>query len=383
MKSEPSLLVAASPSKPKSARYDASEATAAPPRPTWLKGAPDESISKWTAKQNRKHELKLDSKLFAKVEAAELADVKQEESSFDAFRVDSKKWESGSSAAGPSRLQGQTAPNDQIQDQKRRDEEALTIIENLEPGPKKLRAGEWKTAEPNSGIRLKSRILSHEQVQANLEARYFLTPSVLYSIIRLARNRQHYDVPVDGDWVTIAVVCGVKNSTTKGKESRNEEDDDDDDDDEDSKEKKKKPSESGPRGKVFYNGTQVSNKPMENHGRAKSFASIKLCALPPRQDGKLVGAGGDALLNMLLFSADGETKDHQTSAIKYRGGSGGAYEKHWKLTVGTVIGIISPKVLKPYGVSSIATSARRWLTSSCAGQGSTRSNAQSARYHAQ
>lgn len=355
--SQSGVLVSASPSKPKSTRYDDATAIIAPPRPSWMKGTAE---SNWTANSNKKQELKLDSKLVAAVKVEEHSNMMDEEAPFDAFRVASThatpSLGESPSTAGPSRRSQATEIEDPAQAQRKRDEEALTIIEKLELGPKEFRGGncEWKTVEPNSGIRLRSRSLEHTQVQANMEARYYLSPSVIYSIIRLGRNRQHFDVPVEGDWVTIAVVCGVKNSRTKDKKEREEDEDVDASEDEAKKQAKEKRAQqdNGPRGKVFYNGAQMSNKPMENHGRAKAFANVRLCALPPRKNGELVTAGGDAMLNMLLFSADGETKDHRTGAVKYRGGSGGAYEKYWKLSVGTVIGVVSPKVLRPYGVST-------------------------------
>lgn len=235
-----------------------------------------------------------------------------------------------------------------------RDQDAMTIIETLELGPKDhgCHSTEWEKVEPNSGIRLRSRTLEHEVVQAHLSQRYYLPPSLLYSVMRLSRDRQTFEVPVEGDWVTIAVVCHVKSDgLTKGRpekqpeERRNEP--------EDTKEFDPNPRPPPPpRGRVFYNGTQTSNQPMENHGGSKHFASIKLCALPSRsKNGAIEQAGGDAMLNLMLFAADGEVKDPVTGQTVYRGGSGGAYEKYWKLTVGTVVGLVSPKLMKPYGVS--------------------------------
>jgi hypothetical protein len=59
------------------------------------------------------------------------------------------------------------------------------------------------------------------------------------------------------------------------------------------------------------------------------------------------------LLTLLLFEAESESRSKKgdTIARHYRGGSGGAYEKWWKLDVGSVIGVVAPKVLKPWGVS--------------------------------
>jgi hypothetical protein len=44
-------------------------------------------------------------------------------------------------------------------------------------------------------------------MQEYLRARYYLPPSRLYSAVRLLPDKHGYDVPVAGDWVTIAVVA--------------------------------------------------------------------------------------------------------------------------------------------------------------------------------
>ena len=50
-------------------------------------------------------------------------------------------------------------------------------------------------------------MLPHNALQDHLYGRYFLPPSLLYSVVRLLPNKQAYEVPVDADWVTIAVVA--------------------------------------------------------------------------------------------------------------------------------------------------------------------------------
>jgi minichromosome maintenance protein 10 len=60
--------------------------------------------------------------------------------------------------------------------------------------------------------------MAHSAVQDFLYGRYYLTPTLLYSVIRLSRDGATFDLPVDGDWLTIAVVAErgeVKISGTK------------------------------------------------------------------------------------------------------------------------------------------------------------------------
>jgi hypothetical protein len=58
-----------------------------------------------------------------------------------------------------------------------------------------------------------SRKLPYEDLQAYMTGRYYISPSKLYSIVRAypgvgtGARGQVYDVPVVGDWVTIAVVA--------------------------------------------------------------------------------------------------------------------------------------------------------------------------------
>ncbi len=40
-----------------------------------------------------------------------------------------------------------------------------------------------------------------------MTARYYLSPSRLYSMVHLRADKQGYDVPLFGDWVTIAVIA--------------------------------------------------------------------------------------------------------------------------------------------------------------------------------
>jgi minichromosome maintenance protein 10 len=60
---------------------------------------------------------------------------------------------------------------------------------------------------------------------------------------------------------------------------------------------------------------------------------------------------GDAMLQLLLFEADARLHGVQDGDQRYRGGSGGAYEKWCNLAAGSVIAILNPRVLRPLRVS--------------------------------
>jgi minichromosome maintenance protein 10 len=207
---------------------------------------------------------------------------------------------------------------------------------------------------------LRERIMPHPQVQSNLSDRYILNPSQIYSTMRLSADKQHYTLPVDAGWVVIGVVCHKgeikvtqrrktadtdKNGKRRGEaDGAKEEEDDDDDDDHDLG------TDPSKRRKT-QNGTSVRNPTSS----LRKFITLKICSLPPR-NAMHSATQGDAILNLMLFEADcadtipGETGE--PSKKIYRGGSGGAYETWWKLAVGAVVGVVSPKILKPFGVSS-------------------------------
>lgn len=238
--------------------------------------------------------------------------------------------------------------------------------------------------------------MAHSTLQDRLYGRYHLPPSLLYSVIRLSRDGATYDIPVDGDWVTIAVVAergeirvsGTRHAGRAGSESGSD-------------------AEGEGEGEGDEHGARVSDrlkrqladdtrapsadtnalkglhqpwKPKDPKAKSKGngkggdrrqrqpkkYINLRLAALPPRN--KLLGGketGGDALLQLLLFEADSVTRVQDGVGEqgngngngkgkvekKYRGGSGGAYEKWCNLGVGDVVGIVSPRVLRPLKVS--------------------------------
>lgn len=223
----------------------------------------------------------------------------------------------------------------------------LTLDQELELGPRdfgKDPEGEevWRAVEPNSGIRLSKRALPHEDVQDLIRGRYFLRPPMIYSIARLSRDGAQYDIPVEGDWVTIAVVAERGDIRVSG--TRDVKSDDDDNDDDDDEGGGDQPQRS--KRKVHGKGEKAGKK-----RKPRKYINLKLVALPPRN--KTLGAApvsGDAHLQLLLFESDSivrGTDDEGNDTRNYRGGSGGAYEKWCNLGVGSVIALLNPRVLRP------------------------------------
>jgi minichromosome maintenance protein 10 len=217
--------------------------------------------------------------------------------------------------------------------------------------------------------------MSHAKVQDYLYGRYSLTPAMLYSIIRLSRDGATYDLPVEGDWLTIAVVAErgeVKISGTKNTSKNDDDDDGDDDEDE--------VGDNGTRPPKEAKKTFGSKDPKQGKGaksddynrkrKPRKYVNLKLCSLPPRSKNGS-SASGDALLQLLLFEADsvshGESLDEDGKKVhikRYSGGSGGAYEQWCNLTVGSVIAILNPKILRPLRVSPYSglRGLGTWLT---------------------
>ncbi|KIJ47326.1 hypothetical protein M422DRAFT_45867 [Sphaerobolus stellatus SS14] len=211
----------------------------------------------------------------------------------------------------------------------------LALVERLEPGPLEHKPPvddpEFQLLEPYSGIRLTSRRLSHDLLQEHFTGRYYLSPSLLYSVIRPLPSNQGYDVPVAGDWITIAVIAKrgeimfTNNTTVK--------------------------DEDFSVGKDKGKGKE-KEKPEE---RKKRYMSLKLVDFGTRGTGPKSKIRGDALLSMLLFEADscsyaddGSTGSKGERLNIYKGGSGGAFEACMKLHEGAVIAILNPKIMKPF-----------------------------------
>ncbi|KAB5593734.1 Tetracycline resistance protein [Ceratobasidium theobromae] len=227
--------------------------------------------------------------------------------------------------------------------------EDMTIKEDLPIGPIDHPAPfddpRWDRLEPYSGIHLTSRKLPFDEFQEFMYGRVYLSPSRLYSVVRLSPDRSAYDVPVDGDWVTIAVVAergqvqvsrrgkGGNQGKGKGKDDNppgNSGDANADNDDEDSR--------PAPREKKYMRLLLVDFGHRASDGKPN-----------PKEQTK-----GDALLSMLLFESDsartedGKIAKGKSKDLVYKGGSGGAFEECAKLREGAVLAILNPRILKPF-----------------------------------
>ncbi len=178
-------------------------------------------------------------------------------------------------------------------------------------------------------------------MQDYIYGRYYISPSQLYSVIRLSKDGTTYEVPVEGDWLTIAVVA--ERSDVKVSGAKQEVVSDLEDSDEDAA----ATGPSNPR-KVPVNGKSAGARQgkgkdvKESNGLdewkkkrgPRKYVNFRLCSLPPRSKGN--SATGDSLLQLLLFQADhvvkaddpetsgDEAAEGKTKKVKrsYRGGSG-------------------------------------------------------------
>ena len=215
-------------------------------------------------------------------------------------------------------------------------------------------------------IQPSSRTTPHDDLQDYLRGRYYLSPSKLYSVIRLLPNKQGYDVPVEGDWVTIAVVAergpmrytkapvGVGRDDAEHlseKEAKLEEIVPDPDHD-----AKAKSSPYTYDLKHWKGKTKQDQQPTKQGG--KKYINLKLIDFGCRSGSSHTGGKsvirGDAFLSLLLFEADkveeivGE--DGKKKKKFYRGGSKGAFEHMSKLKEGAVVALLNPRILKPFQV---------------------------------
>ncbi|KAF8630273.1 hypothetical protein AX17_005459 [Amanita inopinata Kibby_2008] len=262
----------------------------------------------------------------------------------------------------PSRSASFMDPAASVQSAKPKRNEDLTLVEDLEPGPYEHKAPpddpNFERLEPHSGIRLLSRVIPHEDICEYMRGRFYLSPSRLYSCVRLSADRQAYDVPVMGDWVTIAVVADIgevkhtKPPVTIGP-----------DEGEDGRGKKSK-------GKGKEKGKEKESEETSSGTGGKRYVNIRLVDFGVRSKGGSETGGksvirGDAFLSLLLFESDGfdwvepgedEEEGKAKKKVKvYRGGSKGAFEIMHKIRQGDVIALLNPRVLKPFQRNSAST----------------------------
>ena len=163
--------------------------------------------------------------------------------------------------------------------------------------------------------------MSHKDLSDYMSGRYYISPSILYSIATLSPSKEAYEIPVDRDWVTIAVIAHREDVRLSNPSSRNGED-------------------------------------TTQDGRPKNSKYIKIRLVDfGTPTGDSGATRGDAMLNMLLFEASSvhEIKeDNSKSRGKkvYNGGSGGAFEASAKYREGAVISVLNPMVLRPFKVGN-------------------------------
>lgn len=189
--------------------------------------------------------------------------------------------------------------------------------------------------------------------------------------MRLLPNKQGYDVPVEGDWVTIAVVAErgpVRTSRAPvgvGRGDRDQFSDKEDTLDDLSftpnNDNRPKPET------ATWKGKQKAESNPKPTGR--KYVNLKLIDFGCRSgssatSGKSV-IRGDACLSLLLFESDRveEATDENGRKRKfYRGGSKGAFEKMSKLREGAVVAFLNPRILKPFQVYDLVRVRLRNLT---------------------
>jgi minichromosome maintenance protein 10 len=146
-------------------------------------------------------------------------------------------------------------------------------------------------------------------------------------------DKQGYDVPVPGDWITVAVIAErgpIK--FTRAPVTIEAEDGD-----------SKKKGKAGVSEPEKYFGKKYVNLKLIDFGARSSSTTTSVIR-------------GDAFLTLLLFESDGFDLIPREDGMKpeklYKGGSRGAFENLTNVKEGDVIALLNPKILKPYQVSS-------------------------------
>lgn len=208
-------------------------------------------------------------------------------------------------------------------------------------------------------MRIRSRVITHDDFQNYLEGRYYISPSQLYSVVRLLPSKQGYDVPVSGDWLTIAVIAErgpMKYTQAPVGVTRDDKLLNEGEDQMDALPSLDGAAQSGPsaRPPPFW------KTPKEEAPKAsgKKYVNLKLIDFGCRSHGGSADSGkakirGDAFLSLLLFESDTcdvVMKEGGKKEKVYRGGSRGAFERMSKLREGAVVAFLNPKILKPFQV---------------------------------
>ena len=158
-------------------------------------------------------------------------------------------------------------------------------------------------------------------------------------------------MPVEGDWITIAVVAErgpVR--TARAPVDIAPGDDGRASDDEGGTNGNNRKAGNGSR-------SQDPQKYRSSKSHGKKYVNMKLIDFGARsRSSSADGASirGDAFLTLLLFEADSFdriTDDNGKVKKVYTGGSKGAFEAMSKLKEGDVITLLNPRILKPFQVS--------------------------------
>ena len=184
-----------------------------------------------------------------------------------------------------------------------------------------------------------------------MTGRYYISPSRLYSVVRASPGTgagakgQTFDVPVVGDWVTIAVVAErgpIRVSRAPVALGPGEARDADNPD-------TTTPTVSVPTSVQNSKFGHNKDRPFPVAGR--KYVNLTLARAVRRAP----------LAAMLLFESDSHDTVSRGNGLLperiYKGGSRGAYESMAKLREGSIVALLNPRVLKPLQVASFVNRA--------------------------
>ncbi|KAE8260680.1 hypothetical protein A4X13_0g204 [Tilletia indica] len=261
-----------------------------------------------------------------------------------------------------------------------RDENMTIIIEDMPLGPQEFPhpPGDpsFNFLEPYSGIRLRSRTLPFDRFQQIMEYCRYVSPSTLYAMVQQYHdpNRQSgpnfrtdgkYTLPIEGDWVVIGVLAEKSQiRITKGGKGRQ------DSDDEQDRDPAREGLELDEEGNQIQKNKKNPDAHLRPHTEPRKYMAWKLVdfgntSSAPGGDTRTRGTdSGDCVLSLQLFAADeeltpdkeDESRNHVREEVRnafrstpstfYRGGSRGAFEKYYKEREGTVVAIVSPRIMR-------------------------------------
>ncbi|WFD44699.1 hypothetical protein MPSI1_003369 [Malassezia psittaci] len=206
--------------------------------------------------------------------------------------------------------------------------ERLELLEHLERGPRPCHAPiedpDWLQFEPNSQVKLRSRLIPNSTISSYLDGRYVVTPNLFYSLTnRTGSSNLEYagqaggamdgdvELPLYGDWVLFAVLA--EKSPMKYTAARVTED--------------------PPTKETMAFQRSNPSKP------ARKFFSCKLLDLNKDIVQTQSQLPGDCMLNMVLFDNADPRNQGKASSKKTN-----AFETLWKERDGMLLAILNPRV---------------------------------------